>query len=181
MRSLSVFCGSSSGSNGIYLDAARQIGRMLAENNIQLIYGGGSFGLMGAAAESAMNYGGTVIGVIPTILVNKEAAKKDITKLIVVDSMQERKAKLMELSDGFIILPGGMGTMDELFEMMAFVNLGVHRKPSGILNTGGFYDELITFVDNATEQGFIKRSTRTHLVHDVDPSKLLEKMKRIHE
>ncbi|MEW5799997.1 MAG: TIGR00730 family Rossman fold protein [Bacteroidota bacterium] len=176
MKSIAIFCGSSSGTNGTYSEAAATVGKILAEKNITLVYGGGSFGLMGIAAASAMQHGGKVIGVIPTILVKKEAAKKDITELIVVESMQDRKAKIMELSNGFIILPGGLGTMDELFEMMAFVNLGVHKKPSGVLNTNGFYDHLLRFVDHATEQGFIRRQTRNYLVHDADPVELLNKM-----
>ncbi|MBI2429628.1 MAG: TIGR00730 family Rossman fold protein [Ignavibacteriales bacterium] len=179
MKSLAIFCGSSSGTNGAYNESAVVIGKMLAERNIAVVYGGGSFGLMGVVASSAMDNGGKVIGVIPTILVKKEAAKKDITELIVVDSMQERKAKIMEISDGFLTLPGGLGTMDELFEMMAFVNLGVHNKPCGVLNTNGFYDHLIRFVDHATESGFIRHQTRKYMVHDEDPVQLLKKMMTI--
>lgn len=176
MKSLSIFCGSSSGTNGKYIDATESMCKILAEKNITLVYGGGSFGLMGVAASAMMRYGGKVIGVIPTLLVEKEAAKRDITELIIVDSMQERKAKMMELSDGFLILPGGLGTMDELFEMMAFVNLGVHKKPSGLLNTDGFFNHLITFVNHATEQGFIRSETRNFLVDDPEPYHLLQKM-----
>lgn len=179
MKALSIFCGSSSGANGVYTTTTQLFGRLLAEKNITLVYGGGSFGLMGAAADAVMQHGGKVIGVIPTILVEKEAAKRDITELIIVESMQERKAKMMELSDGFIILPGGLGTMDELFEMMAFVNLGVHAKPSGLLNTDGFYDSLISFVDHATAEGFIKESTRRYMVHDSNPEQLLAKMSMV--
>ncbi len=179
MKSLAIFCGSSHGTNGTYSEAATTVGKILAEKNITLVYGGGSYGLMGIAATSAMKHGGKVIGVIPTILVQKEAAKRDITELIVVESMQDRKAKIMELSDGFIILPGGLGTMDEFFEMMAFVNLGVHKKPSGVLNTNGFYDHLLRFVDHATEQGFIRQQTRNYLVHDAEPVELLNKMDKI--
>lgn len=179
MKSLAIFCGSSSGTNGQYVEITRQVGKILAERNITLVYGGGSYGLMGAAAESAMKHGGKVIGIIPTLLVKKESAKKDITELIVVDSMQERKAKLMEISDGFLILPGGVGTLDELFEMMAFVNLEVHKKPSGLLNTAGFYGDLIKFVDHATDQGFIRRETRKYMVDDEDPLKLLQKMESL--
>lgn len=180
MKSLSIFCGSSSGSNGLYVEATRNFGRILAEREITLVYGGGSFGLMGVAADAVMRNGGKVIGVIPTILVEKEAAKRDITELIIVDSMQERKATMMNLSDGFLTLPGGLGTMDELFEMMAFVNLGVHKKPSGLLNTGGFYNNLISFVDHAVTEGFIKQSTRDFLRHDEDPVALLRKMESQH-
>ncbi|MDD8019277.1 MAG: TIGR00730 family Rossman fold protein, partial [Bacteroidota bacterium] len=129
MKSLSIFCGSSSGANGKYKDATHEFGKLLAKRNITLIYGGGSFGLMGVAADAVMNSGGKVIGVIPTLLVEKEAAKKNITELHIVASMQERKAKMMDLSDGFLILPGGVGTLDELFEVMAFINLKVHKKP----------------------------------------------------
>ena len=176
MKSLSIFCGSSSGTNGLYKHAAEQSGKLLADQHITLIYGGGSFGLMGIAANAAMKNGGKVVGIIPTLLVEKEAAKRDITELIIVDSMQERKQKLMELSDGFLILPGGFGTMDELFEVMAFVNLGVHKKPCGILNTNGFYDHLIAFIDHAAEQGFVRQHIRDFIVHDEDPAALLRKM-----
>ncbi len=180
MKSLSIFCGSGSGTNSLYTETTQRIGRILAEQHITLVYGGGSFGLMGVAADAVMKHGGKVIGIIPTLLVEKEAAKRDITDLIIVDSMQERKLKMMNLSDGFLILPGGLGTMDELFEMMAFVNLGVHKKPSGVLNTAGFYDDLIRFVDHATEQGFIKADTRKYLVDDEDPLRLLTKMETIY-
>lgn len=180
MKSLSIFCGSGSGINTLYTEATQYIGKILAERKITLIYGGGSYGLMGVAADAVMKHGGNVIGVIPTLLVEKEAAKRDITELIIVDSMQERKLKMMNLSDGFLILPGGLGTMDELFEMMAFVNLGVHKKPSGVLNTAGFYNDLIRFTDHATAQGFIKAETRKYLVHDEDPLRLLSKMESIH-
>ena len=176
MKSLSIFCGSSSGTNGKYMAAASQFGKLLADQKITLVYGGGSFGLMGAAASAAMKHGGTVVGVIPTLLVEKEAAKKDISELHVVDSMPERKAKIMDLSDGFIILPGGVGTMDELFEVLAFVNLSVHFKPCGLLNVDGFYDDLIAFIDHATAQEFIKQKTRAYMVHDSDPEILLQKM-----
>ncbi len=176
MKSLSIFCGSSSGTNGVYTHATEQCAALLAKKHITMVYGGGSFGLMGVAASAMMKHGGKVIGVIPKILVEKEAAKKDITQLHIVDSMQERKAKMMELSDGFLILPGGFGTMDELFEMMAFVNLGVHKKPCGILNTDGFYNDLITFIDHATQQGFVKQIVRDYIVDDVEPSGLLKKM-----
>lgn len=179
MKSLAIFCGSSSGTNGVYHESAAAIGKILSERNITVVYGGGSFGLMGIVAASAMQHGGKVIGVIPTILVKKEAAKRDITELIVVESMQDRKAKIMELSDGFIILPGGLGTMDEFFEMMAFVNLGVHAKPSGVLNTNGFYDHLIQFIDHATDHGFIRKHTRNYMAHDADPHRLLIKMETI--
>ncbi|MEW6060939.1 MAG: TIGR00730 family Rossman fold protein [Bacteroidota bacterium] len=180
MKSLSVFCGSSSGINGTFTQATELLCKVLADRNITLVYGGGSFGLMGVAASAMMKYGGKVIGVIPTLLVEKEAAKRDITTLLVVDSMQERKSKMMELSDGFLILPGGVGTLDELFEMMAFINLGVHRKPCGILNTDGFYNHLINFVDHATEQGFIRPATRRFLVHSAEPISLLQMMEQLY-
>jgi hypothetical protein len=180
MKSLSIFCGSSGGTNGIYAEITQQVGKILAERNITLVYGGGSYGLMGVAASAVMEHGGNVIGVIPTLLVEKEAAKRDITELIVVDSMQERKMKMMDLSDGFLILPGGLGTMDELFEMMAFVNLNVHRKPSGLLNIAGFYNDLIRFVGHATDEGFIKSETRRYMVHHDDPVKLIQAMESLH-
>lgn len=180
MKSIGVFCGSSSGSHPAFIEAAVQTGRLLAERNITLVYGGGSHGMMGAVASAALEHGGKVVGIIPGLLVEKEAARRDISELIVVGSMQERKAKLMERSDGFIVLPGGVGTMDELFEMMAFVNLGVHRKPSGILNTNGFYDGIIAYTDHAAATGFIRPATRRHLVHASEPSALLTLMEALH-
>jgi uncharacterized protein (TIGR00730 family) len=177
MKSLCIFCGSTSGTNGKYTEATEVLCSILARQNITLVYGGGSFGLMGIAANAMMNHGGKVIGVIPTLLVEKEAAKRDISELIIVASMQERKVKMMEISDGFLVLPGGVGTLDELFEVMAFINLGVHKKPCGVLNTDGFYDHLITFVDHAVENGFIRTDTRRYLVHDTEPGRLLQKMK----
>lgn len=179
MRSLCIFCGSTSGINGRYQRSTEKISKLLAQKGITLVYGGGSYGLMGIAAEAALKQGGKVIGVIPKLLVAKEAAKKDATELYIVESMQERKQKMMEISDGFLILPGGVGTLDELFEVMAFINLGVYKKPCGILNTGGFYNKMIEFIDYATTEGFIKAPTRNFLVHDENPETLIQKMEKL--
>jgi len=179
MKSLCIFCGSTNGTDGKYQQSATQVSKLLAEKGITLIYGGGSYGLMGIVADAAMSHDGKVVGVIPKLLVEKEAAKRDVTELHIVESMQERKQKMMSLSDGFLVLPGGVGTLDELFEVMAFINLGVHKKPCGILNTDGFYNKLIEFVDHASAEGFIKTSTRSHLVHDENPEKLIQKMERL--
>lgn len=179
MKSLCIFCGSTNGADGKYRQSTMEISRLLAQKGITLVYGGGSYGLMGTAADAAMKHRGKVIGVIPKLLVEKEAAKRNITELLIVESMQERKKKMMELSDGFLVLPGGVGTLDELFEVMAFINLGVHKKPCGILNPNGFYDKLIEFVDHASNEGFIKSSTRKYLVDDADPETLIQKMEML--
>jgi uncharacterized protein (TIGR00730 family) len=179
MKSLCIFCGSTSGTNGDYSHATQEISQLLAQKGITLVYGGGSFGLMGIAADGALKHNGKVVGVIPQLLVEKEAAKRNISELHIVDSMQERKQKMMDLSDGFLILPGGVGTLDELFEVMAFINLGVHKKPCGLLNINGFYDSLIRFVDHATQEGFIRPITRNYLVDDSNPKILLDKMEKL--
>ena len=176
MRSIAIFCGAKNGTNGKYTEAAHEIGYLFAKHSITLIYGGGSLGMMGTVANAALQAGGKVIGVIPTLLVDKEEAKNNITELHIVDSMQSRKAKIIDLADGFIVLPGGVGTLDELFEVMTFNNLGMHRKLCGILNTDGFYDSLVTFMDHATDRGFIRQQTRDMLILDRTPEKLLEKM-----
>ncbi len=163
-----VFCGSSSGNRPDYLEAANQLGTALAKAGIGLVYGGAQVGLMGEVANAALAAGGEVIGVIPKALVDRELAHEGLTKLKVVGSMHERKAMMAELSDGFIALPGGVGTFEELFEVWTWAQLGHHRKPCAVFNVSGYYDKLIDFLDHCVEQGFFKPVYRDMLI--VEPS-----------
>ena len=146
MKSLCVFCGSSAGRDEAYVETARQLGRLLAERGITLVYGGGAIGLMGACAEACLAAGGKVVGIIPEHLMRMEVGSLDLTELHVVKTMHERKAMMAELSDGFIVLPGGVGTMEEFFEVWTWGQLGIHRKPFGVLNVKGYYDALFSFI-----------------------------------
>lgn len=163
-----VFCGSSSGNRPDYLEAANQLGTALAKAGIGLVYGGAQVGLMGEVANAALAAGGEVIGVIPKALVDRELAHEGLTELKVVGSMHERKAMMAELSDGFIALPGGVGTFEELFEVWTWAQLGHHRKPCAVFNVNGYYDKLIDFLDHCVEQGFFKPVYRDMLI--VEPS-----------
>jgi len=156
LRSLCVFCGSSRGSHPAYLEAAVATGRTLAERGITLVFGGGRVGLMGAVADAAMAAGGVVHGVIPEFLARKEIAHAGLTRLDEVGSMHERKARMAELSDGFIALPGGAGTLEEIAEVWTWTQLGLHQKPIGFLNIAGYFDHLFAFVDHAVAEAFIK-------------------------
>ena len=155
-KRLAVYCGSATPADPVYMETARQVGTMLAERGIGVVYGGGKVGLMGMVADSAMAAGGEVIGVIPEALVNAEVAHRGLTELHVVPDMHARKALFTTLSDGFITLPGGVGTMDELWEAISWSQLGYHQKPVGLLNTAGFYDQLISFNRHMIETGFIR-------------------------
>lgn len=156
MKRIAVYCGSATPANPVYIEAARAVGRGLAERGIGLVYGGGRLGLMGAVADSALAAGGEVIGVIPQALVNAEVAHRDLSELHVVDTMHERKARFTELADGFVNLPGGTGTMDELWEAMSWAQLGYHSDPIGLLNVAGYYDKLIEFWRYMGEVGFVR-------------------------
>ena len=174
---LCVFCGSNAGQDPIYMAMARSLGETLAKSGVDLVYGGASVGLMGAVADAALAGGGRVIGVMPQALVDKEIAHKGLSDLRVVGSMHERKALMAELSDGFITLPGGLGTFEELFEVWTWAQLGYHRKPCALLNVAGFYDGLITFLDDVTERGFVKSVHRSMLIVENDPAALIEAMR----
>jgi uncharacterized protein (TIGR00730 family) len=174
MRRLCVFCGSSTGNQRAYSDAAEALGALLAERGIGLVYGGGNVGLMGVIADAVMAAGGKVIGVIPQSLANREIAHTGITELRVVDSMHARKAMMAELADAFIAMPGGVGTFEEFFEVVTWTQLGLHRKPCGLLNVNGFYAPLAAFIDQAVTEGFIKPVHRAAIVVDSDPVKLLD-------
>ena len=170
---LCVFCGSSSGSKAIYLEMATRLGKALADAGIGLVYGGASVGLMGAVADGALANGGEVIGIIPQALQEKEIAHKGLTDLRVVGSMHERKALMAELSDGFIAMPGGIGTLEELFEVWTWAQLGYHTKPCALLNVDGFYDGLATFLDSLVEQAFVKPNHREMLIVEEQVENLL--------
>jgi len=170
-----VFTGSQSGARAEYADAARQMSRELVERGYGLVYGGGNVGLMAVIADAALERGGHVTGVIPDALVSQEVAHRGLSELRVVQSMHERKALMAELSDGFIAMPGGIGTMEEFFEVLSWAQLGLHDKPCGLLNIGGYYDHLIRFMNHAVDQEFLKPKHRALLIVENDPAMLLDR------
>lgn len=175
INKISVFCGSRSGNNHQFIDAAVKLGKTLVKNNIGLVYGGGKIGLMGVLADSVLQEGGEVIGVIPEFLEQKELAHPDIDMLHVVKSMHERKELISKISDGFIALPGGLGTLDELFEIVTWAQLGLHKKPCGILNTNGYFDFIHKFLNHSVENEFVQKEFADMIMFENDPQKLLEK------
>lgn len=176
MKRLAVYCGSASPADPRYIELARDVGRTLAERGIGLVYGGGRLGLMGAVASGALDAGGEVIGVIPHALANSEVANHDCTELRTVSGMHERKQAFTDLSDGFVTIPGGVGTMDELWEAVSWAQLGYHTKPVGLLNAFGFYDHLIAFNRHMIEVGFIRPAHQDILIADETLGVLLERM-----
>jgi len=170
---LRVYCGSRPGARPIYVEQAAALGRLLAERDIALVYGGASIGVMGAAADAALAAGGRVIGVIPRALAEKEVAHSRLTELHVVDSMHTRKAKMAELSDAFVALPGGIGTFEELFEVWTWLQLGFHAKPVSLLNTAGYWDGLLAFLDHARDEAFLNADHRKLLQVGDTPEALL--------
>jgi uncharacterized protein (TIGR00730 family) len=176
MKRICVYCGSNTGNQPIYREMADAMGALLARRGIGLVYGGGNVGLMGIVADAALTGGGEVIGVIPGALADREIAHAGVTDLRVVDSMHTRKALMAELSDAFIAMPGGVGTFEEFFEAVTWTQLGVHRKPCGLLNVGGFYSPLAAFIDQAVTEGFIKPIHRAMIVVDDDPERLLNSL-----
>jgi uncharacterized protein (TIGR00730 family) len=172
-----VFCGTNPGSRPEYGAAARELGRLLAEDNIELVYGGASVGIMGELADSVQEHGGHVTGIIPQQLMEKEAAHTGIPNLIVVASMHQRKSQMADLSDGFIALPGGIGTLEGFFEILTWGQLGIHAKPSGILNVAGYFNELSRFLDHAVEEGFLTEVHRDAIIVESEPGRLLERMR----
>jgi len=179
MKRVCVFCGSSVGNRSTYRDAAVAMGTVLAAKGIGLVYGGGNVGLMGVVADAVLAGGGDVIGVIPQSLADREVAHLGVTDLRVVDSMHTRKAMMADLADAFIAMPGGVGTFEEFFEAVTWTQLGVHRKPCGLLNAGGFYTPLEAFIDQAVTEGFIKPVHRSIVVCDDDPARLLDKLANV--
>ncbi|MGY4532859.1 uncharacterized protein (TIGR00730 family) [Pseudomonas sp. TE3786] len=176
LRSLCVFCGASPGANPVYREAAINLGRTLAEQGIRLIYGGGAVGLMGIVADAALEAGGEVIGIIPQSLKSAEIGHNGLTRLEVVDGMHARKARMAELSDGFIALPGGLGTLEELFEVWTWAQLGYHSKPLGLLEVNGFYAKLNDFLDHLVEERFVRAPHRAMLQINESPSELIAAM-----
>lgn len=177
MKRITVFCGSSFGTEEIYKEQATLLGKTLAKENIELVYGGANVGLMGAVADGVLNEGGKAIGVLPNFLRSKEIAHLGLTELILVESMHERKTKMNDLSDGVIALPGGFGTLEELFEMLTWAQLGLHKKPIAILNINGFYDALIQLTETMVEKGLLKEVNQQMLLVSDNIDDLLDKMK----
>lgn len=174
MKSVCVFCGSSKGVDPAYLEAARTLGESVAKRDLTLVYGGGHVGLMGVVADAALGVGGEVVGVMPRALVDREISHEGLTELHVVGSMHERKALMSELSDGFIALPGGTGTLEEFFEVLTWAQLGEHRKPCGLLNAGGYYDPLLALFEHMVEKGFLSEERRAIVLVEPEPVPLLE-------
>lgn len=173
MKNICVFCASTSGKNPIYTETAKLLGRLFAKENIRLIYGGGNVGLMGLIADSVIENGGEVYGVIPDFLDKKEIAHKNLTQLFVVRSMHERKTKMFELSDAIIALPGGFGTMEELTEVLTWAQLNLHNKPIAVLNVNGYYNHLIALFDHMVSEGLLKHENREKLLISDSVSGLL--------
>jgi uncharacterized protein (TIGR00730 family) len=177
LKSLCVYCGSSPGLRGAYVEAAENFGRLLASEGITLVYGGGNVGLMGAVADGALKAGGQVIGVIPERLFAKEVAHRGLTKLHCVDSLHERKMMMAELSDAFVALPGGAGTMDEIFEVFTWTQIGIHSKPCAFLDVEEYYRPLFLFLEHVAEQRFIKKEHLASLIRTHDPVELLRRLR----
>jgi len=175
MKAVCVYCGSSPGRLEAYTNGARALARILVERDLALVYGGASIGLMGMVADEVLALGGRVVGVIPQALARKEVAHAGLTELHLTQSMHERKTLMAELSDGFIALPGGIGTFEELFEIWTWAQLGMHAKPVGLLNVAGYYDALIALVDHATQEQFMKPAQRALLIIERDPAVLLDR------
>ena len=176
MKRICVFCGTNPGARPEYGAAARELGRILAEQNIELVYGGASVGIMGELADSVHEHGGHVTGIIPQQLMEKEEAHTGIADLIVVASMHQRKSQMADMSDGFIALPGGIGTLEGLFEILTWAQLGIHAKPSGILNVAGYFDGLTGFLDHAVREGFLTEAHRDAVIVEKDAVALLQRM-----
>jgi hypothetical protein len=176
MRRVCVFCGSSVGQRPLYREAAARLGRLLAERGIEVVFGGGHVGLMGVLADAALAVGGRVIGVIPQALEERELAHRSLSELHVVESMHARKALMADLADGFIALPGGYGTFEELLEVVTWAQLRIHDKPSGLLNVGGFYDPLLAQIERAVVEGFVRQTHQSLLLAATDPEQLLAAM-----
>ncbi len=181
MKRICVFCGANAGNRPQYRSEAEKLGRLLAARGLELVYGGGNVGLMGIVADACLEAGGSVIGVIPEALMGKEVAgrhvdHRNLTRLEVVDSMHTRKARMAELADGFIAMPGGFGTFEEFCEVLTWGQLGFHVKPMGLLNVAGYYDTLLALFDHAVQEGFLRQQNRDMALADADPSRLLEAM-----
>lgn len=178
MKSICVFCGSSTGSNEIYKSTAKDLGKFMAEKDITLVYGGGNIGLMGVIANSALENNGKVIGVIPQSLLDKELAHEGVSKMYVVKSMHERKALMAQISDAFVALPGGFGTFDELFESLTWNQLEIMSKPIAVYNINGYFDHLINLLKQSVTENFLRKEHFKNLIVASEPEKLLQKLKK---
>ena len=176
LKRVCVFCGSSPGFRPVYAEAARATGRLLAERGIGLVYGGGNVGLMGEVADAVLAVGGQVTGVIPRALLEREVGHRGLTELHVVATMHERKALMVDLSDGFVALPGGFGTLDELCEALTWSQLGIHAKPCAVLNVDGYFDALLALFDHAVREGFVRETHRALVLEAAEPAALLDAM-----
>lgn len=176
MKSVVVYCGSSHGNKAGYAETAYRLGEVLAQRKIRTIYGGGNMGLMGKVADGVLDSGGAVTGIIPNFLAKLEQAQKTVTELHFVETMHERKAKMVSLSDGVVALPGGYGTLDELFEILTWSQLGIYKGPVGLLNVEGYYDHLLAHVNKMVDEGFLKIGDRDRLIVEQMPELLLERM-----
>ncbi|MFL6672993.1 MAG: TIGR00730 family Rossman fold protein [Massilia sp.] len=177
MKSIAVYCGASSGAKALYADAARDLARALVEHNIGLVYGGGRVGLMGAIADEVLRLGGEATGVIPRALLEREVGHAGLTRMFVVKDMHERKAMMSDLAEGFIAMPGGMGTLEELFEMVTWSQLGIHDKPIGLYNVDRFYDGLVNFVGHLQDEGFVRPQHAALLMVEHDPDALVKRLR----
>jgi len=178
MKAVCVYCGSATGASPVYADAAKAFGRALVAADLELVYGGGKVGLMGVIADEVLAGGGRAIGVIPELLVDKEVGHDGLSALHVVPDMHHRKKMMADLSDAFVALPGGAGTLEELFEVYTWAQLGYHRKPVAVLNIDGFYDPLIALLAHTVHEGFMRQTYFDLLQIDADPAKLIDKLKR---
>ena len=176
MPQITVFCGSTPGADPAFAAAARALGGRLVQRGLGLVYGGGKVGLMGIVADAVLAAGGQVTGVMPRNLFPKEVGHPGLTEMRAVDSMHERKALMADLADGFIALPGGYGTLDEFCEILTWAQLGLHRKPCGLLNVAGYYDGFLSFLDHASHEAFIRPQFRALILDDTDPDRLLDRM-----
>lgn len=177
IKSIAVFCGSSSGNNPLYIEKAVKLGNYLGENGYHLVYGGGNIGLMGRIANAALDAGGSVTGVLPKFLNKREVGNVLLSELILVDSMHERKQKIEQLSDAFIGMPGGLGTLEEVAEMLTWAQLGLHKKPIGLYNINGYYDHLLAQLDHMVKEGFLKHVNREMVLTSDNPETLIQSMK----
>ena len=178
MKKLAVYCGSSTGFNPIYQENAKLFGQLMVNNGLDLIYGGGAIGIMGCLADTVLHYGGSVFGVIPEFLDQVEITHRGLTELHVTENMPDRKAKMYDLADGFVALPGGIGTMEELFEVFTWKQLQIHNKPIGILNTNGYFDYLLTYLEHMVKEGFLQSLHKDLILVRDDPESLIADIHR---
>ena len=178
MRRICVYCGSNTGTRPDYAEAARNLAEVLVRHDLELVYGGAAKGIMGVIADTVLEHGGNAHGVIPKLLEEKEIAHSGLTQLHVVASMHERKSMMAELSDGFIALPGGFGTLEEIIEILTWGQLQFHDKPCGLLNVSGYFDHLLAYLDHAEQEGFLRAENRQMLLQDTDPAELIRQFER---